>query len=75
MKWSIVRLDLRSNLYNAVAYSYCETLIMVTIIRQVLTNFFQTEHVSAVKFALGYKKNMTFLACDTKNLQKFEKML
>ena len=40
---------------------YCVSLIMVTITRQVFTNIFQTEHFSAVKFAMGYEKNMSFL--------------
>ena len=34
---------------------------MVTITWQVFTNIFQTEHFSAVKFAVGYEKNMSFL--------------
>ena len=48
-------------LYIAVAYPYCVRLIMVTITRNVFTNIFQTEHFSAVKFAMGYEKNMSFL--------------
>ena len=35
---------------------------MVTITRQVLTNIFQTEHLSAVlNFAIGYEKNKSFV--------------
>ena len=34
---------------------------MVTITRHVFINIFQTEHFSAVKFAIGYEKNMCFL--------------
>ena len=34
---------------------------MVTITRHVFVNIFQTEHFSAVKFAMGYEKNMSFL--------------
>ena len=34
---------------------------------------FQTEYVWAVKFAMGYEKNMNFLGYQ--NLQKFEKKL
>ena len=45
-------------LYIPVAYS----LIMVTITRHVFINIFQTEHFSAaVKYAMGYEKNMRFL--------------
>ena len=50
-------------LYIAVAYiSYYVSLIMVTITTShVFTDIFQTEHFSAVKFAMGYEKNMFFL--------------
>ena len=34
---------------------------MVTITREIFINIFQTEHFLAVKFAMGYEKNMTFL--------------
>ena len=34
---------------------------MVTITRHVFINIFQMEHFSAVKFAMGYEKNMSFL--------------
>ena len=44
------------------------SLIMVTITRHVFINTFQTEHFSAVKFAMGYEKNMSFLVLP--NLQK-----
>ena len=40
--------------------SYCVTLIMVTITGYDFINIFQTEHFSAVKFATGYEKNMSF---------------
>ena len=53
--------------------SYCVSLIMVTITRHIFINIFQTEHFSAVKFAMGCKKNMIFF-CDS-SLQKFEKKL
>ena len=33
---------------------------MVTITRHIFINICQTEHFSAVKFAMGYKKNMSF---------------
>ena len=33
---------------------------MVTITRQVFIDFFQTKHFSAVKFYMGYEKNMSF---------------
>ena len=41
--------------------SYCLSLIMVTITKHVFINIFQTEHFSAVKFAMGYGKIWTFL--------------
>ena len=42
--------------------SYCVSLIMVTIFtRHIFINIFQTERFSAVKFAMGYEKNMSFL--------------
>ena len=41
--------------------SYCVSLIIVPITRQVSTNIFQPEHFSAVKFAMGCEKNMSFL--------------
>ena len=34
---------------------------MVSITRQIFTNIFQTKHYAAVKFAMGYEKNMSFL--------------
>ena len=40
---------------------YCVSLIMVTITRHVFINIFQMEHFSAVKFTMGYEKNMSFL--------------
>ena len=33
---------------------------MVTITRHIFINIFQTENVSAVKFAMGYEKNLGF---------------
>ena len=50
--------------------SYCVSLIMVTITRHIFINFFQTEHLLEVKFAMGYEKNMRFLV-----IQKSLKML
>ena len=42
--------------------SYCVSLIMVTILtRHVFINIFQMKHLSAVKFVMGYGKNMSFL--------------
>ena len=41
--------------------SYCVSLIMVTITRHVFINIFQTAHFSAVKFAMSYENNMSFL--------------
>ena len=39
--------------------SYC--INYGTITRHVFINIFQTEHSSAVNFAMGYEKNMSFL--------------
>ena len=49
-------------LYIAVAYILLFKLT-VTITRHmhVFINIFQTKHFSAVKFTMGYKKNMSFL--------------
>ena len=48
-------------LYITVAYYLTVSLIMVTITKHTLINIFQTEHFSAIKFAMGYEKNMSFL--------------
>ncbi len=40
---------------------YCVSLIMVTITSHIFINIFQTVHFSAVKFARGNEKNMSFL--------------
>ena len=45
---------------------------MVTITRHIFIDIFQTEHISAVKFDMGYDENMSFLVT-YQNLQKFEK--
>ena len=34
---------------------------MVTITKNIFINIFQMENFSAVKFAIGYEKNMSFL--------------
>ena len=34
---------------------------MVTITRHIFIHFFQMEHFSAMKFYMGYEKNMSFL--------------
>ena len=64
-----------ADLYIAVAYTLlCKLNYMVTISRHIFINIFQTEHFSALKFALGYEKNE--LSCDTKiskSLKKVEK--
>ena len=44
---------------------------MVTITRHIFINIFLTKHFSAVKFAIGYEKNMRFLVIAKS--QKFEK--
>ena len=56
------RLDVGSNFvyFSCLYISGYLSLIMVTINRQVFINFFQTEHFSAVKFVMGYEKNMSF---------------
>ena len=36
-------------------------LIMVTITRHVFNSTFETKRFSAVKFDMGYEKNMSFL--------------
>ena len=45
-------------MYEAIMHlpniSYCVSLIIVTTSRHVFINFFQTEHFSAVKFAMVY---------------------
>ena len=40
---------------------YCVSLIMVTLTRHDFVNIFQMEHFSAVKFAKGYEKNISYL--------------
>ena len=42
----------------------CISLIMITIIRHVFINIFQMEHFLAVKFTMGYEKNMSFLVIE-----------
>ena len=67
------RLDIRSNFFILqLPISYCVSLIMVTITRQVFTNIFQMEHFSAVKFAMDYEKNMSSLVIPkiSKSLKK-----
>ena len=34
---------------------------MITITRDIFINIFQMEHISAVKFDMGYEKNMSLL--------------
>ena len=41
--------------------SYCVGLIMATITKHIFINIFQMKQFSAVKFAMGYEKNMSFL--------------
>ena len=45
----------------SVSYFVYKLIIMVTVIRHIFINFFQTEHFSAVKFAMGYERSMSFL--------------
>ena len=53
-------LDVRSKFVYCYCLSYCINFVMVTITRLVFFNVFQTEHFPAVKFAMGYVKNMNF---------------
>ena len=48
-------------------------MVMVTITRHFLINIFQMQRFSAMKFYMGYKKNMTFLWYQ--NHQKFGEKL
>ena len=48
-------------MYIAVSYILLCKLIMVTITRNIFINIFQMECFSAVKFAMVYEKNMSFL--------------
>ena len=51
-----------AELYIAVAYyTLYKLIIMVTITRHIFINIFQMECFSAVKFAMGYEKSMSFL--------------
>ena len=54
-------------------YNHYVNFIMVTITRHIFINIFQTHHFSAVKFYMGYEKNMT-LFCDTKISKKWQKV-
>ena len=51
-------------------------MIMVTITRHFFIDFFQTKHFSAVKFYMGYEKNMSFhvIPKSPKVLKKVEKI-
>ena len=60
-------------LYIAVACILLLSLIMVTITRHIFINIFQMEHFSAVKFAMGYEKNMSFLSCESKISKSLKK--
>ena len=49
-------------LYIQVAFILlCKLNYKVTITRHVFINIIQTEHFSAVKFTMGYEKNVSFL--------------
>ena len=56
--------------------SYCVSLIMVTTTRHIFINIFKMECLSAVKFAMGYEKNMSFhvIPKSPKVLKKVEKI-
>ena len=66
-------------LYIAVAKSYCVSLvssIMITIIRHVFINIFQTDHFSTCKICHGLWEKYE-LPCDSKiskSLKKVEKI-
>ena len=47
---------------------------MVTITRQVFTNILQTEHFSAVKFAIGYEKNMSLVIAKSPKFEEKKKL-
>ena len=55
---------------------YCVSIIMVTLTRHVFINIFQMEHIYAVKFAMGYEKNMSFFVIpkSPKVFKKVEKI-
>ena len=61
-------------LYNY--YVKPHLMIMVTMIRHLFINIFQTQHFSAIKFYLGYEKYMSFLVIPTspKVWKKVEKI-
>ena len=45
-----------------IAYNFnCVRLIMVTITMNVFINIFKMEQFTAVKFVMGYEKNISFL--------------
>ena len=44
-----------------IAVSYCVSLIIVTLTTHIFIHIFQMEHFLAVKFAIGYEKNISFL--------------
>ena len=46
--------------------SYCVGMIVVTITRHVFIDTLQMEHISAIKFDMGYKKYMSFLVIPKK---------
>ena len=46
---------------NLPMISYCVGLFMVTIPKHIFINILQTEHFSAIKFGMGYEKNLSFL--------------
>ena len=55
------RLDAQSNSVGPILLliiAYYTSLIMITIIRHSIINIFQTEPFPAVKFAVGYEKNI-----------------
>ena len=56
--------------------SYGVGSVMITITRHVFINIFQMEYFSAVKHAMDYEKNMSFLviAKSLKSLKKVEKI-
>ena len=54
-------LGVRCNFVYCCLYLICVSLIMVTIIRHIFINIFQTENFLAVKFSMGYEKSMSFL--------------
>ena len=62
-----------SFVYCCCLYTFCVSLILVTLTNSSYINIFQMEHFPAVKFAMGYEKNMSFLVI-TKSPKLWKKL-